>query len=89
MELTKKAYPPPPTKAELAKAAKTAAAAAAAENAAADDVVAPHRLDIRVGKIVQVGRHPDADALYVEQIDLGTDLLPTKNTKTSILPQNR
>ena len=29
------------------------------------------RLDIRVGKIVSVSRHPDADSLYVEQIDLG------------------
>jgi len=29
------------------------------------------RLDIRVGTIVDVKQHPDADALYVEQIDLG------------------
>lgn len=28
-------------------------------------------LDIRVGKILEVGPHPDADALYVEKIDLG------------------
>jgi len=28
-------------------------------------------LDIRVGKIVEVGPHPDADSLYVEKIDLG------------------
>lgn len=28
-------------------------------------------LDLRVGKIVKVERHPDADALYLEQIDLG------------------
>ena len=25
----------------------------------------------RVGKIVKVGPHPDADSLYVEEIDLG------------------
>lgn len=31
----------------------------------------PHRLDIRVGKIVEVSKHPDADTLYVEKIDLG------------------
>lgn len=31
----------------------------------------PHRLDIRVGKIVDVSKHPDADTLYVEKIDLG------------------
>lgn len=36
-----------------------------------DDCVSPHRLDIRIGKIVEVSRHPDADALYVEKIDLG------------------
>lgn len=54
-KLTKAAYPPP----SKAKAAP------------ADDVIAPHRLDIRVGKIVEVSRHPEADALYVEKIDLG------------------
>lgn len=26
------------------------------------------RLDLRVGKIVQVQKHPDADSLYVEQV---------------------
>eukprot|EP01117_Protostelium_nocturnum_P003780 TRINITY_DN15041_c0_g1_i1.p1 TRINITY_DN15041_c0_g1~~TRINITY_DN15041_c0_g1_i1.p1 ORF type:complete len:441 (+),score=205.49 TRINITY_DN15041_c0_g1_i1:88-1410(+) len=31
------------------------------------------RLDMRVGKIVDVKKHPDADALYVEQIDLGEE----------------
>ncbi|KAH8254223.1 hypothetical protein KR032_008989, partial [Drosophila birchii] len=29
------------------------------------------RLDLRVGKIVEVGRHPDADSLYLEKIDCG------------------
>ena len=29
------------------------------------------RLDLRVGKIVGVEKHPDADSLYVEQVDLG------------------
>ncbi|XP_046393086.1 tyrosine--tRNA ligase, cytoplasmic [Ischnura elegans] len=38
---------------------------------AAVDEISPHRLDIRVGKIVEVNRHPDADALYVEKIDVG------------------
>ncbi|KAG8249435.1 Tyrosine--tRNA ligase, cytoplasmic [Homalodisca vitripennis] len=37
---------------------------------AADEIL-PHRLDIRVGKIVEVSKHPDADALYVEKIDVG------------------
>lgn len=29
------------------------------------------RLDLRIGKILEVKRHPDADALYVEKIDCG------------------
>ncbi|KAL5285930.1 AIMP1 family protein [Megaselia abdita] len=29
------------------------------------------RLDLRVGKIVEVSRHPDADSLYLEKIDCG------------------
>lgn len=57
--LTAKAYPPP------AKASKNAPKQ---ENAADDG---PHRLDIRIGKIVEVAMHPDADTLYVEKIDLG------------------
>lgn len=55
-ELTKKAYPP---------AAKVKA------NAPAADEATPSKLDIRVGRILEVSRHPDADALYVEKIDLG------------------
>ena len=31
------------------------------------------RLDIRVGKIVSCEKHPDADALYLEQIDVGEE----------------
>lgn len=29
------------------------------------------RLDMRVGKIIEVSRHPDADGLYLEKIDCG------------------
>lgn len=29
-----------------------------------------HKLDLRVGKIVQVDHHPQADHLYVEQVNL-------------------
>jgi len=29
------------------------------------------RLEIRTGKIVEIGRHPEADGLYVEKIDMG------------------
>ena len=35
------------------------------------EVVDISRLDMRVGKIVAVEKHPDADSLYVEQVDLG------------------
>ena len=31
----------------------------------------PHRLDIRVGKILEVSHHPSADSLYVETITFG------------------
>lgn len=37
----------------------------------AEAEITPARLDIRVGKIVEVKKHPDADSLYVEKIDLG------------------
>jgi hypothetical protein len=53
---TASAYPPP---------TKTAPAAA---TAAADDVIAPHRFNIRIRKIVKVQRHPGG-ALYVKNID--------------------
>ncbi|KAI6073457.1 Tyrosine--tRNA ligase, cytoplasmic [Aix galericulata] len=33
--------------------------------------VVPSRLDIRVGKVISVEKHPDADSLYVEKIDVG------------------
>ena len=29
------------------------------------------RLDLRVGRIVTAEKHPDADSLYVEQVDVG------------------
>ncbi|PIO61958.1 tRNA binding domain protein, partial [Teladorsagia circumcincta] len=38
--------------------------------AAADDQIDVGRLDLRVGRILQCEKHPDADALYVEQIDV-------------------
>lgn len=57
------AYPPP------AKPVKGGNKPAAAADAAVED--GPHRLDIRVGKVVKVEKHPEADTLYVEQIDVG------------------
>ncbi|XP_063534942.1 aminoacyl tRNA synthase complex-interacting multifunctional protein 1 [Cydia strobilella] len=38
---------------------------------AADSPVTVGKLDFRIGKIVEINKHPDADSLYVEQIDCG------------------
>ncbi|XP_062846806.1 tyrosine--tRNA ligase, cytoplasmic [Trichomycterus rosablanca] len=43
------------------------------KGAAEDDEVIPSRLDLRVGKIVSVEKHPDADSLYLEKIDVGEE----------------
>ncbi|KAJ1344787.1 glutamate-tRNA ligase [Batrachochytrium salamandrivorans] len=51
------------------KKTKTAAPAPAASS----EVSLISKLDIVVGKIVDVKKHPDADTLYVEQIDVGED----------------
>ena len=32
------------------------------------------RLDLRVGRILKAQKHPDADALYVEEIDIGEEI---------------
>lgn len=60
-----------PAKSEAAPKKEKAApkpAAATAEDSLPIDV---SRLDFRVGKIVEVAKHPDADSLYVEQIECG------------------
>lgn len=62
LALAASAYPAP------AKPQKGGNKPAAAE---ADTEDGPHRLDIRVGVVVEVSKHPDADTLYVEKIDLG------------------
>ncbi|KAI0004514.1 nucleic acid-binding protein [Russula compacta] len=36
----------------------------------------PSMIDLRVGHIVEVKKHPDADGLYVEQIDFGEETGP-------------
>ncbi|KHJ74942.1 putative methionine--tRNA ligase, beta subunit, partial [Oesophagostomum dentatum] len=91
-----KSEPPPATLAPPAKQAKAEAPAKKeksggekkaaggggkkAENAAADDAIDVGRLDLRVGRIIKCEKHPDADALYVEQIDVGE---PTPRTVVS------
>ncbi|KAG0443858.1 hypothetical protein HPB47_014452 [Ixodes persulcatus] len=47
-----------------------AAAYPPAGKAAVVEELSPRRLDLRVGRVVQVDDHPDADALYVSRIDL-------------------
>ena len=59
--LTAKAYPANEGKAATKKGAQSAV----------PDEVIPSRLNIKVGKIVEVSKHPEADALYIEKIDLG------------------
>jgi len=39
----------------------------------AENVEPLSRLDLRVGRIVEVSRHPDAEKLYVEKVDIGED----------------
>uniref|UniRef100_A0A8C1SBA6 Tyrosine--tRNA ligase n=1 Tax=Cyprinus carpio TaxID=7962 RepID=A0A8C1SBA6_CYPCA len=38
-----------------------------------EEEVIPSRLDIRVGKVISVEKHPDADSLYLEKIDVGEE----------------
>ncbi len=44
------------------------------------DAMTPDRLDVRIGRVVEVAKHPDADQLYVEQVDVGE---PTTRTVVS------
>lgn len=71
--LTNKAYP-------VEKPAKVKPGQGAAKAGAATDEIIPSRLNIKVGKIVEVQKHPDAEALYIEKIDLGE---PTPRTIVS------
>ena len=56
---------PPPSKVKPGKGGAGAPAAA--------DESKPSRLDIRIGKIVHVSKHPDAESLYIEKIDLNEE----------------
>lgn len=61
-------------KPELKKLSEKAYPSASKNNKqVANDELTPSKLDIRIGKIVEVNKHPDADALYVEKIDLGEE----------------
>uniref|UniRef100_A0A665TIX9 Tyrosine--tRNA ligase n=1 Tax=Echeneis naucrates TaxID=173247 RepID=A0A665TIX9_ECHNA len=60
-KLTNTAYPDP---------SKTKTKGAKGGGGGEDDELAPSRLDIRVGKIISVEKHPDADSLFLEKIDM-------------------
>jgi len=57
---------------------KGGAAVAGGKAPAAEDAgePAPSMIDMRVGHIIDVKKHPDADGLYIEQIDLGEETGP-------------
>ncbi|XP_010527469.1 PREDICTED: methionine--tRNA ligase, cytoplasmic-like isoform X2 [Tarenaya hassleriana] len=55
------------------KPSKASEAAKAKPKPAAEPEITITRLDIRVGKIVKVQKHPDADSLYIEEIDVGEE----------------
>jgi methionine--tRNA ligase beta chain len=61
--------------AKVAAAKPAAKAPAAAKAPVVADAATPQeafsRLDIRVGRVVSVARHPEADKLYIEKIDVG------------------
>lgn len=58
-------------KAQKKEKPKKEKAPAAEKAAPAVEVLDVSRLDMRIGKIVEVSRHPDADGLYLEKIDCG------------------
>lgn len=53
------------------KKAKKEKPAAETKSEAPEAPIDVGRLDFRVGKIINVSKHPDADSLYVEKIDCG------------------
>ncbi|KAF7314272.1 hypothetical protein MKEN_00899800 [Mycena kentingensis (nom. inval.)] len=63
-----------PAEGEAAGKKKGGAPAKAAADDSGEPV--PSMIDLRVGHIVDIMKHPDADGLYVEQIDLGEETGP-------------
>ncbi|PWN41665.1 nucleic acid-binding protein [Ceraceosorus guamensis] len=59
----KKEKPPKEKKEKAPKPAKAAPAPAGSPQ--------PSQIDLRVGKIVSIEKHPDADSLYLEKVDFG------------------
>ncbi|KIY46507.1 nucleic acid-binding protein [Fistulina hepatica ATCC 64428] len=66
-----------PTDAKTQKKEKKKKEPAPAKAPAPDDgMPVPSMIDLRVGHIIDIKKHPDADSLYVEQIDLGEETGP-------------
>ncbi|KAI6044794.1 hypothetical protein EDC04DRAFT_2639807 [Pisolithus marmoratus] len=60
-----------------AEGSKKKGGAAPANKPAEDDgEPVPSMIDMRIGHIMDVKKHPDADSLYIEQIDLGEETGP-------------
>ncbi|TPX36184.1 hypothetical protein SmJEL517_g01635 [Synchytrium microbalum] len=72
-EVKKEAAAAPAKEKGKEKVEKKAASSVPPEAAGGDDVVDPSKVDIRVGLIRKVEKHKDADTLYVEEVDLGTE----------------
>lgn len=55
-----------------------------------EDTISPAKLDIRVGKIIEIQKHPDADSLYVSKIDVGDSSGPRTVVSglAKLIPQN-
>ncbi|WCJ33171.1 Methionine--tRNA ligase cytoplasmic [Euphorbia peplus] len=72
--------------------AKKPAAAAKTKNTVESEITIT-RLDIRVGLITKAQKHPDADSLYVEEIDLGGETRTVVSGLVNFIPlekmQNR
>lgn len=67
---TASAKPPKEKKPKTEKPAAEKATAAASNSEEPVDI---GRIDLRIGKIVEIQKHPDADSLYVEKIDVGEE----------------
>ncbi|XP_074469978.1 tyrosine--tRNA ligase, cytoplasmic isoform X2 [Sebastes fasciatus] len=69
-KLTNSAYPDH-SKTRAGKGAKAGGGGGGGGGGDDDDELVPSRVDIRVGKVISVEKHPDADSLYLEKIDVG------------------
>lgn len=47
------------------------------------------RLEMRVGKIVEVKRHENADKLYIVQVDVGEKTLQNRDQSGAVLQRRR